>query len=133
MKLFSETRFNVDVLKVEVLVNMAYVEGVGDEVCSTKKEPQDLFKAQAETTKLPFIFLSAGVSSELFQQILYFAKESSSTFNGVLCGGATWKEGVTSFAQNGQEAAEEWLQTIEKEHIQKLNEVLKETATALVL
>ena len=30
MKLFSEDRFNVDVLKVEVPVNMKYVEGFTD-------------------------------------------------------------------------------------------------------
>ena len=39
MKLFSEERFNVDVLKVEVPVNMNYVEGFAEgEVVYTKEE-----------------------------------------------------------------------------------------------
>ena len=41
MKLFSEERFNVDVLKVEVPVNMNYVEGFAEgEVVYTKEEAQ---------------------------------------------------------------------------------------------
>ena len=38
MKLFSEDRFNVDVLKVEVPVNMNFVEGFSGEVVYTKEE-----------------------------------------------------------------------------------------------
>ena len=39
MKLFSEDRFNVDVLKVEVPVNMNFVEGFTEgEVVYTKEE-----------------------------------------------------------------------------------------------
>ena len=38
MKLFSEARFNVDVLKVEVPVNMKYVEGFAEgEVVYSKR------------------------------------------------------------------------------------------------
>ena len=33
MKLFSEDRFNVDVLKVEVPVNMNFVEGFSEGSC----------------------------------------------------------------------------------------------------
>lgn len=130
MKEFSKPRYNVDVLKVEVPVNMAFVEGFGQDVCYSKTNAQQLFKEQSEATELPFIFLSAGVSSELFQKTLYFAKESGSTFNGVLCGRATWKEGVSSFAKEGKTAAETWMRTVGKANIDALNTVLKETATA---
>ncbi|WP_207696246.1 tagatose 1,6-diphosphate aldolase 2 [Enterococcus sp. DIV0212c] len=129
MKEFSKPRYNVDVLKVEVPVNMSFVEGVGEEACYSKEMAKQLFKEQSEATELPFIFLSAGVSSELFQETLYFAKEAGSTFNGVLCGRATWKEGVTPFAKEGKLAAEQWMRTIGKENIESLNRVLKETAT----
>ena len=44
MKLFSEERFNVDVLKVEVPVNMNYVEGFAEgEVVYTKEEAAQYF------------------------------------------------------------------------------------------
>ena len=86
MKLFSEPRFNVDVLKVEVPVNMKYVEGFAEgEVVYTKKEAAQHFKDQDAATNLPYIYLSAGVSAELFQETLKFAHEAGAKFNGVLC------------------------------------------------
>ena len=44
MKLFSEDRFKVDVLKVEVPVNMNFVEGFGDNPVYTKAQAQQYFK-----------------------------------------------------------------------------------------
>ena len=101
MKLFSEPRYNVDVLKVEVPVNMNFVEGFakdGVEPVYSLAEAKAFFKEQSDATHLPFIFLSAGVSAELFQETLKVAHEAGSQFNGVLCGRATWKEAVTGFA-----------------------------------
>ena len=79
---------------------------------------------------MPFIFLSAGVSAKLFQETLVFAKESGSTFNGVLCGRATWKDGVAPFASDGEQVSRDWLQETGKKNIEELNEVLKKTATS---
>ena len=77
MKLFSEARFNVDVLKVEVPVNMKYVEGFAEgEVVYSKEEAAQHFKDQDASTNLPYIYLSAGVSAELFQETLKFAHEA---------------------------------------------------------
>ena len=78
---------------------------------------------------MPFIFLSAGVSAKLFQQTLTFAKESGSTFNGVLCGRATWKDGVEPFAAHGEEAGRDWLSDVGRTNIEELNRVLRQTAT----
>ena len=95
MKVFSDPRFNIDVLKVEVPVNVKYVEGFGDgEVVHTREEAAAFFKAQDEATNLPYIYLSAGVSAKLFQETLVFAHESGANFNGVLCGRATWAGSV---------------------------------------
>ncbi|MBO1306220.1 tagatose-bisphosphate aldolase [Enterococcus sp. 669A] len=131
MKEFSDPRYNVDVLKVEVPVNMKFVEGYGEEVVYTKDEAAKLFAEQSEATDLPFIFLSAGVSAELFQETLRFAKSSGSTFNGVLCGRATWANGVEPFITKGEEAAREWLRTVGRKNIDELNAVLQETASSL--
>lgn len=130
MKVFSDPRYNVDVLKVEVPVNMKFVEGFGDESVYTKEEAAKLFKEQSEATDLPFIFLSAGVSASLFQETLRFAKEAGSTFNGVLCGRATWANGVEPYITKGEAAAREWLQTEGRKNIDELNAVLRETATS---
>lgn len=130
MKEFSDPRYGVDVLKMEVPVNMNYVEGYAEgEVVYTKEEAAAYFKEQSEATNLPFIFLSAGVSAELFQETLRFAKAAGSTFNGVLCGRATWANGVEPFITEGEEAAREWMRTQGKKNIQELDAVLKETAT----
>lgn len=132
MKEFSKPRYGVDVLKVEVPVNMKYVEGYAadNDVVYTKAEAARYFKEQAEATSLPFIFLSAGVSASLFQETLRFAKAAGSTFNGVLCGRATWANGVEPFIKQGEDAAKAWLQHQGRKNIDELNHVLKETASS---
>ncbi|WP_086350127.1 tagatose-bisphosphate aldolase [Candidatus Enterococcus clewellii] len=129
MKTFSEPQFHVDVLKVEVPVNMNFVKGFGEESIYTKEQAQAYFLEQSSITDIPFIFLSAGVSADLFKETLRFAKEAGSTFNGVLCGRATWAGGVEPFIKNGETAAREWLQSTGRKNIEELNAVLKETAT----
>ncbi|OTO45293.1 tagatose-bisphosphate aldolase [Enterococcus faecium] len=132
MKEFSKTRYGVDALKVEVPVNMKYVEGYGiDEAIYTKSEAAAFFKEQAESTPLPYVFLSAGVTSGLFQETLHFAKHAGSTFNGVLCGRATWADGIKHYVLDGKEAAIEWMNTQGRANIESLNTVLKETATPI--
>ncbi|KRN25208.1 tagatose 1,6-diphosphate aldolase [Lacticaseibacillus camelliae] len=128
---FSKPRYNVSVLKLEVPVNQKFVEGFtdGDEPVYTAQEAANYYKEQAEATNLPFIFLSAGVTNEMFLKELHFAKDSGSNFNGVLCGRATWKLGVKPFAAEGEEAGRQWLQTEGKANIERLNKVLAETAT----
>ncbi|KMK51823.1 tagatose-bisphosphate aldolase [[Actinobacillus] muris] len=131
MKFFADKRFGVDVLKVEVPVVMQYVEGFSDDVLYNQSEAQAYFKAQSEATALPFIFLSAGVSAELFQQTLEFAHAAGSRFNGVLCGRATWADGATCYKTQGVSAAQQWLATQGVQNIRELLAVLKRTATPL--
>lgn len=134
MKEFSKPCYQVDVLKVEVPVNMKFVEGFSQgDVAYSKQQAADYFKQQAQSTHLPFIFLSAGVSAELFQQTLFFAKESGSSFNGVLCGRATWANGVEQFVKGGEQAAIKWLETQGRANIETLNAVLAKTATPIKL
>src|SRR5699024_3219512 len=129
MKEFSKERYHVDVLKVEVPVNMNFVEGYGEDVVHTKEEAQAFFKQQSESTDLPFIYLSAGVSAELFNETLKFAKDAGAEFHGVLCGRATWKDSVDEYVNGGEKQAREWLETQGVKNIEALNEVLKEVAT----
>lgn len=130
MKEFSKPQYKVDVLKVEVPVNMAYVEGFnGDnKAVYTKEEAKQYFVEQTEATDLPFIFLSAGVSAKMFQDTLTFAHAAGSQFNGVLCGRATWANGIEVFARDGEEAGKEWMNTVGKKNIEELNAVIAETA-----
>ena len=126
---FTKPQYKVDVLKLEIPVNMKYVEGFGDDPVYTQEEAKAYFKAQSEASTLPFIYLSAGVSAELFQETLRFAKDGGCEFHGVLCGRATWKGGVDEYLK-GEDKGIEWLNTEGKANIQSLNEVIKETCTS---
>ncbi|MET3557625.1 tagatose 1,6-diphosphate aldolase [Streptococcus rupicaprae] len=131
MRIFSDERFGIDVLKVEVPVNMNFVEGFGNgEVAYTKEEAAQYFRDQEASTYLPYIYLSAGVSAQLFQDTLVFASESGAKFNGVLCGRATWAGSVKIFIEEGEEAARQWLRTVGSENIESLNRVLETSAAS---
>lgn len=134
MKVFSDERFKVDVLKVEIPVNMNFVEGYGTgEVVYSKEEAAEYFRQQEASTNLPYIYLSAGVSTKLFQDTLVFAHEAGAKFNGVLCGRATWAGVVPVYIEQGEEAAREWLRTVGRENIEGLNAVLSRTANPWVV
>ena len=128
MREFSKERYGVDVLKVEVPVNMKFVEGTksfAGQKAYTKEEAIDLFhKAAAAATK-PFIYLSAGVSNAEFSETLVLAGESGVKFNGVLCGRATWKEGIPIYAKQGADAFRKWLETEGVKNINNVNDKLK--------
>jgi len=130
MQEFSKPKYNADVLKVEVPVNMNYVERFGEDVVHTREEALQFFKEQNRSTILPFIFLSAGVSANQFQDTLKFAKEAGSTFNGVLCGRATWKDAVNVFGSTGEKHGRKWLSTKGRHNIEELNKILNMTASS---
>lgn len=129
MKEFSKPRYNVTVLKMEIPVDMNYVEGFGDEWVYTREEAKKFFKEQSEASNLPFIFLSGGVSMNLFKKSLELAKEAGSTFNGVLCGRATWADAIKPYSLDGKESGLKWLSTEGRDKITSLNEVLEKTAS----
>jgi tagatose 1,6-diphosphate aldolase len=128
MREFSKPCYGVDVLKVEVPVNMKFVEGTkcfAGQKAYTKKEAIDNFhKAAAAATK-PFIYLSAGVSNAEFGESLELAGESGVKFNGVLCGRATWKDGIPIYAKQGASAFRKWLETEGVKNINNVNDKLK--------
>jgi tagatose 1,6-diphosphate aldolase len=128
MREFSKPRYGVDVLKVEVPVNMKFVEGTksfGGEKACTKKEAIDLFHKAANVATKPFIYLSAGVSNTEFSETLELAGESGVKFNGVLCGRATWKDGIPIYAKQGAAAFRKWLETEGVKNINNVNGKLK--------
>lgn len=129
MKEFSKPQYNVTVLKMEIPVDMNFVEGYSDDYVYTKEEAKKFFKEQSEATHLPYIFLSGGVSMDLFKKSLELAKEADAKFNGVLCGRATWADCIKPYSESGKEEAVKWLSTQGKEKITGLDEVLKRTAS----
>ena len=127
MREFSKDRYGVDVLKVEVPVNMKFVEGTqsfAGQKAYSKKEAIDLFHQAAAAATKPFIYLSAGVSNAEFSETLVLAGESKVKFNGVLCGRATWKEGIPVYAKQGASAFRNWLETEGVKNINNVNDKL---------
>jgi tagatose 1,6-diphosphate aldolase len=128
MEEFSKPQYAVDVLKVEVPVNMAYVAGskaCKGESAYTRDQAKDFFRRAAAVAKKPFIYLSAGVSNDVFNESLELAAESGTNFSGVLCGRATWKEGIPVYAKQGAKALEDWLNDQGVKNIKNVNERLK--------
>ena len=128
MKEFSNPKYGIDVLKVEVPVNMEFVQGTQaykGESAYTRAEALTHFRETAAMTHLPFIYLSAGVSNPVFVETLELAAESGVAFNGVLCGRATWQDGISVFARHGEQAFADWLGTKGVENITNVNRALQ--------
>jgi tagatose 1,6-diphosphate aldolase len=125
---FTKDRYGVDVLKVEVPINMKFVEGAksfGGQKAYTRDEAKEFFLDAATASTKPFIYLSAGVSNAEFNESLALAAESGVKFNGVLCGRATWKDGIPIYAEKGNKAFRDWLSTEGVKNIENVNQSLK--------
>src|ERR1700754_1725349 len=125
---FGKARYNVDVLKVEVPIEMVFVEGTRafkGERAYTRAEALQHFRDAESMTHKPFIYLSAGVSNPVFIETLELAGESGTKVNGVLCGRATWKEGIPIYAKEGTKAFRSWLETTGVQNIENVNNALK--------
>ncbi|MGC2332924.1 MAG: tagatose 1,6-diphosphate aldolase [Candidatus Acidiferrales bacterium] len=125
---FSKPQYGVDILKVEVPVNMAFVAGTksckGD-AAYTRDQAKEHFRRAASAAKKPFIYLSAGVSNDVFIETLDLAAESGVKFSGVLCGRATWKDAIPVYAKQGARALEDWLNDQGVKNINNVNARLK--------
>ena len=128
MEEFSKPQYGVDVLKVEVPVNAEYVEGSSvfkGQAAYSRAEVLDHFRKAASVAKKPFIYLSAGVSNPQFIESLAMAAESGTDYSGVLCGRATWKDGVPVYAKQGVKALEDWLSKEGVKNIEAVNNAIK--------
>jgi len=128
MEVFSRAEYRVDVLKVEVPINAEFVEGSAvykGQKAYTREEARGHFREAAAIASKPFIYLSAGVSNPQFTESLAIASEAGAGYSGVLCGRATWKEGIPVYAKHGIRALEEWLQRDGVRNIRAVNAALE--------
>lgn len=129
MREFSQPQYGVDVLKVEIPVNMRYVEGSkansDGQVAYSREEAKQHFREAAAATRVPFIYLSAGVRDEVFLESLGLAAEADTPFSGVLCGRATWQDGIPIYGKGGAAPLRSWLEDQGVRNIQALNKVLR--------
>ena len=128
MEEFTKDRYGVDVMKVEVPVNMKFVEGAkafGGQKAYSKQDAMDHFRRAAEVATRPFIYLSAGVSNAEFTESLELAGEAGTRFSGVLCGRATWKDGIPVYGKSGAQGFRAWLESEGVKNIENVNDHLK--------
>jgi tagatose 1,6-diphosphate aldolase len=128
MKEFGKPQYNIDVLKVEVPVNSNFVEGSSSfkgQAAYSRQQALDLFRKAADIAAKPFIYLSAGVSNAEFVESLGMAAEAGTDYSGVLCGRATWKDGVGVYGKKGAAALEDWLSDEGVKNIESVNNAIK--------
>ena len=129
---FSRARYGVDVLKLEIPVNMRFVEGLEPDhsipIAYTREEAKQYFRDVAAEARVPFIYLSAGVSNALFLSSLALANEAGVPYAGVLCGRATWQDGISVYMKGGAQALRTWLDHEGRQNIEALNAVLRNGA-----
>lgn len=132
MREFSQPQYGVDVLKVEVPINARYLKGSranpDGQVAYSREEAKAHFHTAAAAAQKPFIYLSAGVSDEVFRETLELAAEAGTPFSGVLCGRATWQDGIPEYGRGGAEALRAWLRGRGLENLQALNQALAQGA-----
>ena len=113
---------------------MTYLEGSkafkGGEAAYNKEQALEAFRQTATYAKKPFIYLSAGVDNDVFEENLDLAAESGTPYSGVLCGRATWKEGIPIFAKSGGDALEAWLLDQGVKNIEVVNRAVRKGARA---
>ncbi len=133
MQEFSKPQYGVDVLKVEMPINPTFMAGssafTGEGVAYSHQEAIEHFRNAASATTMPFIFLSGGATDQVFCEMLELTAEASIKFSGVLCGRATWQEGIPIFANEGVVALTRWLEDRGVKNIQAVNNVLARCAT----
>jgi tagatose 1,6-diphosphate aldolase len=126
---FTKDKYGVDVLKVEIPIDMKFVQGakafVNKGAAYTRKEAAQHFLSAAKAATKPFIYLSAGVSNDEFTESLELAAESGVKYSGVLCGRATWANGIPIYAKQGGAAFDKWLRSEGVANISNVNERLK--------
>jgi len=125
---FTKPQYKVDVLKVEVPINPAYVEGsrgFKGQKAYSRAEALSHFRDAASVATKPFIYLSAGVTNPVFIENLEFAAESGAEYSGVLCGRATWLDGVKIYGEKGLKALQDWLSVEGVKNIEAVNTAIK--------
>lgn len=123
-EVFAQERFHADVLKVEVPVDLHFVEGFG-EAQRTRAQALEAFQQAAEPAHAhELVYLSAGVSFEWFEQSLKMACDAGVDFNGFMCGRALWADAVDVYGNGGEELLKVWLRSTGRARLEKLKSVL---------
>mgnify|MGYP001222076812 FL=1 len=119
-KTFSNPKFNINYLKVEVPVDLSFVEGFGDPIIKQKEAIKFFKDASIAASGIPLLYLSAGVSFEWFKASLNMAIKAEVDCSGFMCGRAIWSEAIKVFGEQGKEGLKSWLNTTGQNRLNEL-------------
>lgn len=119
-KTFSNPKFNINYLKVEVPVDLSFVEGFGDPIIKQKEAIKFFKDASIAASGIPLLYLSAGVSFEWFKASLNMAIKAEVDCSGFMCGRAIWSEAIKVFGEQDEEGLKSWLNTTGQNRLNEL-------------
>jgi tagatose 1,6-diphosphate aldolase len=130
MEELTKDRYGVDILKVEFPFNANYTEGFakGEQIAYSQEKAMQFTREAASVATKPYIYLSAGVDMDVFASSVEIAGKAGTDFSGVLCGRATWKNGIPVYAKEGKTGLRKWLKGEGVDNINKLNKALAKYA-----
>jgi tagatose 1,6-diphosphate aldolase len=130
MEELTKDRYGVDILKVEFPFNANFTEGFakGEQIAYSQEDAMKYTREAASVATKPYIYLSAGVDMDVFATSVEIAGKAGTSFSGVLCGRATWKNGIPIYAKEGKTGLRKWLKGEGVNNINKLNKALAKYA-----
>lgn len=128
-QVFAQDRFQADVLKVEVPVDLDFVEGFGAPVMNLVEAQEAFRTAAAAAGDIDLVYLSAGVTFERFEASLKMAAEAGVQFAGFMCGRAIWSDAVDIFGSGGETELRAWLQDTGRKRLRRLIQALGPAST----
>jgi len=122
--IFADPQFNIDLLKVEIPVNLNYVEGFGQASMSREAALRAFRDAAQAAGDIPIVYLSAGVSFDWFESSLRLARQAGVQAAGFMCGRAVWSDGIAEFGKGGIDGLSQWLESEGRDRVEKLKAAL---------
>jgi len=121
---FVKPEYGIDILKIEIPVNLDFVEGFGKARHSDGDARAAVHAVSEAAGDTPFVYLSAGVTFDRFLDSLRFCREASGRASGFVCGRALWSDAIGIFGADGEMQMERWMKTVGADRLTMLREAI---------
>ena len=124
---FSKQEYFIDIIKIEFPFNEDEVKGfesTNNKNFYSNNDCQNILQDVFYDSKVPFVFLSAGMKFNNFYNSLSLAKSSGIDFTGFLCGRSIWYDAINIFSCDSNEKFINWILNEGKSRLVKLKSTL---------
>lgn len=124
---FSKQEYFIDIIKIEFPFNEDEVKGFesnNNKNLYSSNDCQNILQDVFYDSKVPFVFLSAGMKFNNFYNSLSLAKSSGIDFTGFLCGRSIWYDAINIFSCDSNEKFINWILNEGKSRLVKLKSTL---------